>query len=48
VDRLVDRVEEYVKAGASKFILRPLCPPDRMLDQLACMAERVCPEYHRR
>jgi len=48
VDRLVDRVEEYVKAGASKFILRPLCPPDRMLDQLAGMAERVCPEYHRR
>ena len=48
VDRLVDRVEEYVKAGASKFILRPLCPPDRMLDQLARMAERVCPEYHRR
>ena len=43
-----DRVEEYVKAGASKFILRPLCPPDRMLDQLARMAEGVCPEYHRR
>jgi alkanesulfonate monooxygenase SsuD/methylene tetrahydromethanopterin reductase-like flavin-dependent oxidoreductase (luciferase family) len=48
VDRVLDRVEEYVKAGASKFILRPLCPPDRMLDQLARMAERVCPEYHRR
>jgi probable F420-dependent oxidoreductase len=48
VERLVDRVEEYVKAGASKFILRPLCPPDRMLDQLARMAERVCPEFHRR
>jgi probable F420-dependent oxidoreductase len=47
-ERLIERVEEYVKAGASKFILRPLCPPDRMLEQLALVAERVCPEFHRR
>lgn len=46
--RLIEKVEEYVKAGASKFILRPLCPPDRMLDQLALVAEQVCPEFHRR
>ncbi|HSB43252.1 MAG TPA: TIGR03619 family F420-dependent LLM class oxidoreductase [Methylomirabilota bacterium] len=48
VDRLRDRVEEYVKAGASKFILRPLCPPALMLDQLGRVAEGVCPEFHRR
>jgi hypothetical protein len=46
--RLIEKVEEYVKAGASKFILRPLCPPDRMLEQLALVAERVCPEFHHR
>ena len=46
--RLLEKVEEYVKAGASKFILRPLCPPDRMLEQLALVAEHVCPEYHHR
>jgi probable F420-dependent oxidoreductase len=46
--RLIEKVEEYVKAGASKFILRPLCPPDRMLEQLALVAEQVCPEFHRR
>jgi probable F420-dependent oxidoreductase len=46
--RLLEKVEEYVKAGASKFILRPLCPPDRMLEQLALVAEHVCPEYHPR
>jgi probable F420-dependent oxidoreductase len=46
--RLLEKVEEYVKAGASKFILRPLCPPDRMLEQLALAAEHVCPEYHHR
>jgi probable F420-dependent oxidoreductase len=48
VDRLIEKVEEYVKAGASKFILRPLCPPPLMLDQVARMAEHVCPEFHRR
>ncbi len=48
VGRLLEKVEEYVKGGASKFILRPLCPPDRMLEQLAAVAEHVCPEYHRR
>jgi probable F420-dependent oxidoreductase len=48
VGRLIEKVEEYVKAGASKFILRPLCPPDRMLEQLAQVAEQVCPEFHRR
>ena len=47
-ERLIEKVEEYVKAGASKFILRPLSPPDRMLEQLALVAERVCPEFHRR
>jgi probable F420-dependent oxidoreductase len=48
VGRVLEKVEEYVKAGASKFILRPLCPSERMLDQLGRVAEHVCPEYHRR
>ena len=45
---LVARIEEYVKGGGSKFILRPLCPPERMLEQLAIVAEQVAPEYHGR
>ncbi len=48
VGRLLEKVEQYVKAGASKFILRPLCAPERMLEQLGAVAEHVCPEYHRR
>ena len=47
-DVLLERIEEYVKAGASKFILRPLCPADRVLDRLAQLAEEVAPEFHRR
>jgi hypothetical protein len=45
---LASRIEEYVKGGGSKFILRPLCPPDHMLAQLAMASETVIPEYHQR
>ena len=48
IEVLASRIEEYAKGGGSKFILRPLCPPERMLDQLALAAEHVIPEYHRR
>jgi Transposase len=41
------RIEECATGGGSRFILRPLCPPDRMLAQLALAAEHVIPEYHR-
>ena len=43
-----ERLEEYVAGGGSKFILRPMCPPDRMLDQLAALATDVVPAFHRR
>jgi probable F420-dependent oxidoreductase len=42
------RLEEYVKAGASKFVLRPMGPSDRMLAQLAQLAEEVIPAFHSR
>ncbi|HEV8436729.1 MAG TPA: LLM class flavin-dependent oxidoreductase, partial [Methylomirabilota bacterium] len=45
---VIGKIEEYVKGGGSKFILRPLCPSDRVLEQLAILAETVVPEYHNR
>jgi alkanesulfonate monooxygenase SsuD/methylene tetrahydromethanopterin reductase-like flavin-dependent oxidoreductase (luciferase family) len=47
-DLVRERLEEYVAGGGSKFILRPMCPPDRMLDQLAELAADVVPAFHRR
>ena len=32
-------VERYVRAGASKFVLRPACPPERVPEQLDALAE---------
>jgi probable F420-dependent oxidoreductase len=45
---LQERLDEYVRAGGSKFIVRPMCPPDRVLDQLEQLAADVVPEVHRR
>lgn len=45
---VAERIEEYVKGGGSKFILRPLGPPDTMLDQLARLAAEVIPAFHAR
>lgn len=45
---LRERLEQYVAAGASKFILRPMCEPERMLDQLARVADEIVPDFHRR
>ena len=46
--RVREHLEAYVAGGASKFILRPMCPPERMLDQLAQLADEVVPAFHRR
>src|SRR6266704_873794 len=45
---LAERLEEYVAGGGSKFIVRPMGPPDRMLDQLERLAAEVIPPFHRR
>jgi hypothetical protein len=47
-DLVRERLEQYVAAGASKFILRPMCPADRMLDQLARLGDDVVAAFHQR
>jgi probable F420-dependent oxidoreductase len=47
-DLVRERLEEYVAGGGSKFILRPMGPPDRALDQLAQLATDVVAAFHRR
>jgi alkanesulfonate monooxygenase SsuD/methylene tetrahydromethanopterin reductase-like flavin-dependent oxidoreductase (luciferase family) len=43
-----ERLEQYVAGGGSKFILRPMGPPERALDQLTQLATDVVPAFHRR
>ncbi len=45
---LAERLEEYVRGGGSKFIVRPMCPPDRVLEQVQRLAEEIVPAFHAR
>lgn len=45
---LIERLEQYVKGGGSKFIARPMCPPEHMLDQLGRLDADVIPAFHSR
>jgi probable F420-dependent oxidoreductase len=47
-DLVLERLEEYVQGGGSKFVLRPMCEPKRMLEQVEQMATEVVPLVHRR
>lgn len=44
---LVARIREYVAAGATKFVARAACPPERMAEQLRLLGEEVLPVFHK-
>ena len=45
-DNINDRIQEYVDAGATKFVLRSACPPEMLTQQLALLGEFVIPKFH--
>jgi probable F420-dependent oxidoreductase len=45
---LSERLDEYTRGGGSKFIVRPMCPPELVLEQLSRLADDVIPAFHRR
>jgi probable F420-dependent oxidoreductase len=45
---LAGRLEAYVRGGGSKFIVRPMVPPDQVLDQVQRLAEEIVPAFHAR
>jgi len=47
-DLLRVRLDEYVRGGGSKFVLRPMCPPERVVEQVARLAAEVVPGFHAR
>lgn len=47
-DLLRERLEAYVRGGGSKFVLRPMCPPDRVVEQVERLAAEVVPGFHAR
>ncbi len=45
-DDVIDVIDKFVAAGATKFVMRPTCPPDRMFEQLSLLTNRIIPNYH--
>ena len=39
-------VREYLAAGASKFVVRPMCPAQQALEQLETFGREVLPMFH--
>ena len=43
---IVGLINEYVAQGATKFVLRPCCPPEQTLAQNEKLARAVAPVFH--
>ena len=48
VDDMVEMMERYIEAGATKFVARPACPPQMMMSQMEQLATEVIPRFHGR
>ena len=44
-DKIVEAIHRYVEAGASKFVLRPLCPAEQTMEQLEALGSEVVPQF---
>jgi hypothetical protein len=41
-----DLIRRFIAAGASKFVMRPVCPPSDTDEQLDRLADEVLPAFH--
>jgi probable F420-dependent oxidoreductase len=46
-DDCAARIERYLRAGCSKFVLRPACPPQMLAEQLTLIAREIAPRFDR-
>ena len=47
-EQVMDTIRRYLEAGATKFAVRPLCPPDKSIEQLELLGREILPYYHRK
>lgn len=46
-ERISEILQRYIDAGASKFVVRPLCPANETVEQLDIMGSEILPQFHR-
>ena len=45
-DEVSEVIQRYVDAGASKFVVRPLCSGEESVEQLDILGEEILPRFH--
>jgi len=45
--QVISVIQSYIRAGASKFVMRPLCSADQAIGQLEMLGKEVVPYFHR-
>ena len=45
-EQVTQTIQRYLAAGASKFVVRPLCPPQQAIEQLELLGREVLPNFH--
>ena len=46
-EQVADMIQRYLDTGASKFVMRPLCPPAEAIKQLELFGGEVLPRFHK-
>ncbi len=46
-ERVAEVIRRYIDAGASKFVVRPMCPADETMEQLDIMGSEILPQFHK-
>ncbi|MBI3249113.1 MAG: LLM class flavin-dependent oxidoreductase [Deltaproteobacteria bacterium] len=44
-DECVERLQHFVEAGCVKFVLRPACPPEEIMDQIELYGKEILPHF---
>ena len=47
-DEIIDRMKEYIDAGASKFVFNPACGPDELFEQLELQGRLIVQPFHQK
>ena len=45
MEKVVEAIHRYVEAGAYKFVVRPLCPPEQTVEQPEILGSEVLPQF---
>ena len=44
-DLIAESIQKYIDAGASKFVVRPLCNAEETMEQLEILGREVLPQF---